>query len=81
MSLTTVSDVLGFHLEKTGFMSAVPYLTMGILLGVSGYLADWSQEKGYLTTTQVRKYFNCMAFLAQTVSSMQSSKQKEEINI
>jgi hypothetical protein len=25
---------------------------MGILLFVSGYLADWSQEKGYLTTTQ-----------------------------
>jgi hypothetical protein len=33
-------------------MSAVPYLTMGILLGVSGYLADWAQEKKYLTTTQ-----------------------------
>ena len=46
------TDVLGFHLEKTGFMSAVPYLTMGILLGVSGYLADWAQIKGYLTTTQ-----------------------------
>lgn len=48
-------------------MSAVPYLTMGILLGVSGYLADWSQIKGYLTTTQVRRYFNCSAFLSQTV--------------
>lgn len=51
-------------------MSAVPYLTMGLLLGVSGYLADWSQEKGYLTTTQVRRYFNCAAFLAQTVFMM-----------
>lgn len=73
-------------------MSAVPYLTMGILLGVSGYLADWVQEKKYLTTTQgavlnliisflchfthpffvltVRKYFNCGAFLAQTVFMM-----------
>ena len=40
---------------------------MGILLGVSGYLADWSQVKGYLTTTQVRRYFNCTAFMAQTV--------------
>lgn len=65
-----VPDVLGFHLEKTGFMSAVPYLTMGLLLGVSGYLADWSQVKGYLTTTQVRRYFNCGAFLAQTVFMM-----------
>lgn len=65
-----ISDVLNFHLEKTGFLSAVPYLTMGILLGVSGYLADWSQIKGYLTTTQVRRYFNCGAFLAQTVFMM-----------
>lgn len=60
-------DVFEFQLEKTGFLSAVPYLTMGILLFVSGYLADWSQVKGYLTTTQVRRYFNCAAFLAQTV--------------
>lgn len=51
-------------------MSAVPYLTMGILLFVAGYLADWSQVKGYLTTTQVRRYFNCGAFLAQTVFMM-----------
>lgn len=65
-----VADVLGFHLEKTGFMSAVPYLTMGILLGVSGYLADMFQVKGILTTTQVRRYFNCGAFLAQTVFMM-----------
>lgn len=43
---------------------------MGLLLGVSGYLADWTQVKGYLTTTQVRRYFNCGAFLAQTVFMM-----------
>uniref|UniRef100_A0A1A9W4V1 Sialin n=1 Tax=Glossina brevipalpis TaxID=37001 RepID=A0A1A9W4V1_9MUSC len=60
-------DTLDFNLDKTGFLSAVPYLAMGILLGVSGYLADWLQVKGYLTTTQVRRYFNCGAFLAQTV--------------
>ncbi|XP_055373407.1 sialin-like [Condylostylus longicornis] len=62
-----LKDTLNFNLDKTGFLSAVPYLTMGILLGISGYLADWTQIKGYLTTTQVRKYFNCGAFLAQTV--------------
>ncbi|XP_037809154.1 sialin [Lucilia sericata] len=64
---TFLKDTLNFNLDKTGFLSAVPYLTMGILLGVSGYLADWLQVKGYLTTTQVRRYFNCGAFLAQTV--------------
>lgn len=42
-----------FQLEKTGFISAIPYLVMGILLFVSGYLADTSIVKGWLTTTQV----------------------------
>ncbi|XP_035917149.1 sialin isoform X2 [Anopheles stephensi] len=64
---TFLKDAMHFELEKTGFVSAVPYLVMGILLFVSGYLADWCQVKGYLTTTQVRRYFNCGAFLAQTV--------------
>lgn len=64
---TFLSNVFDFHLEKTGFLSAVPYLTMGLLLFVSGYMADWFQVKGYLTTTQVRRYFNCTAFLAQTI--------------
>jgi MFS transporter, ACS family, solute carrier family 17 (sodium-dependent inorganic phosphate cotransporter), other len=65
-----LKDTLEFELEETGFLSAVPYLTMGCLLFVSGYLADWTQIKGYLTTTQVRKYFNCGAFLCQMVFMM-----------
>lgn len=63
-------DTLNFDLGKTGFISAVPYLAMGILLAISGYLADWLQEKGIWTTTQVRRNFNCGAFLAQTVFMM-----------
>lgn len=38
---------------------------MGIILSTSGYLADWLQIHGYLSTTQVRKYFTCGAFLVQ----------------
>lgn len=53
------TDTLHFELAKAGFLSAAPYLAMGILLGISGYFADMCQVKGYLTTTQVRKYFNC----------------------
>lgn len=63
-------DTLGFQLEKAGFLSAAPYLAMGILLGISGYFADICQVKGYLTTTQVRRYFNCGGFLAQTIFMM-----------
>lgn len=65
-----LKDTLNFDLGKTGFISAVPYLAMGILLAISGYLADWLQVKGIWTTTQVRRNFNCGAFLAQTVFMM-----------
>lgn len=60
-------DTLGYQLEKAGFLSAAPYLAMGILLSISGYFADLCQVKKWLTTTQVRRYFNCGGFLAQTV--------------
>ncbi|XP_055531707.1 sialin [Wyeomyia smithii] len=64
---TFLKDTMHFHLEKTGIISAIPYLVMGIFLFISGYLADLSQDKGWLTTSQVRRYFNCGAFLGQTV--------------
>lgn len=53
IDLTLCAESLNFQVEKSGFISAIPYLTMGILLGVAGYLADWTQVKGWLTTTQV----------------------------
>lgn len=61
------TDAMDYNLGKTGFLSALPYLAMGILLLVFGYLADLFQIKGYLTTTQVRRYFNCLGFLVQAV--------------
>lgn len=59
--------MLGYKLSKTGFMSALPYLAMAIMIQFSGQIADWFLVKGILTVTQVRKYFNCSAFVAQTV--------------
>ncbi|XP_055704445.1 sialin-like [Phlebotomus papatasi] len=67
---TFLKDSLGFDLGESGFLSGVPYLTMSCLLAVGGYLADWTQVKGYLTTRQVRRYFNCTAFLGQTIFMM-----------
>lgn len=51
-------------------LSALPYLTMSILVFFSSYLADHLQVKAILTTTQVRRYFNCLSFLGQTVFMM-----------
>jgi ACS family sodium-dependent inorganic phosphate cotransporter len=35
------------------------------MLQVAGFLSDWVRIKGYWTTGQTRRYFNCMAFIAQ----------------
>ncbi|XP_059615198.1 vesicular glutamate transporter 1-like [Phlebotomus argentipes] len=60
-----LNDTLDFNLDTTGIMAAIPYIAMVGLLFLSGYLADWLQIKGYLRTGQVRRYFNCGAFIAQ----------------
>lgn len=62
-----MKDVLEFDLKKSGFLSAVPYLALALLLFVSGTLADWLQMKNYLSTTQVRKYFNSLSLFAQMI--------------
>ncbi|XP_063991566.1 sialin [Diachasmimorpha longicaudata] len=70
---TFMSDVLNFKLEKTGFLSAVPYLVMAIVLQFSGQLADYLRSSKVLSTTQVRKIFNCGAFLSQTIFMITSA--------
>ncbi|XP_031777621.1 vesicular glutamate transporter 1 isoform X1 [Nasonia vitripennis] len=64
---TFMNDGLDFTLETAGFLSALPYLLLSLVMLVSGQLADWLQSRGTLTTTQVRKLFNCGAFAAQTI--------------
>lgn len=62
-----LSDILEFDIAHTGFMSALPYLVMSIVLMLSGHIADWFLVKNILTVTQVRKLFNCGAFISQAV--------------
>ncbi|XP_076177673.1 major facilitator superfamily transporter 9 [Ptiloglossa arizonensis] len=64
---TFMSDVLDFKLDKTGYLSALPYLAMSFVVPFSGHLADYLRMKKILTTTQVRKLFNCGAFVFQTI--------------
>lgn len=62
-----LKDIYSYDLGKSGFLSALPYLLMSVLIQFSGQWADWFLVKKYLTTTQVRKVFNCAGFLSQTV--------------
>ena len=40
---------------------------MAIVLQISGHFADYLRSNKILTTTQVRKTFNCGAFISQTI--------------
>ncbi|KAJ8960944.1 hypothetical protein NQ318_020244 [Aromia moschata] len=53
--------------EMRGSCPPFPYLVMAITIQFSGQLADCCLVRGYMTTTQVRRVFNCGAFIAQTV--------------
>lgn len=62
-----MKDILDFDLQRVGYLSAIPYAVLSLLLFVSSYLADWFQMKNFLSTTQVRKYFNSISFLTQMI--------------
>lgn len=62
-----MNDILNFNLQNAGFLSALPYVVMFVTLIFSSSLADWLQMRKYLTTTQVRRSFNCFAYLCQMV--------------
>jgi len=59
-------DTLEFDLRDAGLLSALPYLAMAIVLQLAGHFADWLRSKKFISTTGVRKLFNCGAFLSQT---------------
>ena len=46
-------------LLQSGTLSALPHLVMTIIVPLGGQLADFLRKHGYLTTTAVRKIFNC----------------------
>lgn len=58
---------MDLKLGTTGILSAIPYLAMALMLPISGYFADKLREKGILSTTNVRKIFNCFGFIVQCI--------------
>ncbi|XP_067000877.2 sialin [Anabrus simplex] len=64
---TFMKDTLHFDLKDAGFMSALPYLVMAIILQFAGHLADWLVARDILNLTNLRKVFTCGAFLSQTI--------------
>lgn len=69
MVCLTFTDVFGLETPQTGWLSAVPYLAMAIVLQVAGHLADSLLQRRILSRTNIRKLFNCGAFIAQVIKT------------
>lgn len=64
---TFMKDILQFDILQVGKLASLPYLVMGFVVQIGGVIADWLRTNGHLSTTQVRKLFNCGAFVCQTL--------------
>ncbi|XP_019877984.2 vesicular glutamate transporter 1 [Aethina tumida] len=55
-------DAYNSGVQENTILGALPHLLMTIIVPSGGLLADRLRKKGILTTTQVRKLFNCGGF-------------------
>jgi len=62
---TYLKKILKFSLQEAGFISALPYLVMVLVVQCGGRLADHIRAKDILSTTSVRKIFNSVGFISQ----------------
>ncbi|XP_039284455.1 vesicular glutamate transporter 1-like [Nilaparvata lugens] len=60
-------DVFHLQIAETGFVGALPHLLMTVIVPLGGMLADHVRKRGILTTTNVRKLFNCGGFGMEAV--------------
>ncbi|KAG9509659.1 Vesicular glutamate transporter 1, partial [Fragariocoptes setiger] len=56
------SEVFHFKIDEVGILGALPHLCMTFVVPIGGQLADHLRKTGRLTTTEVRKLFNCGGF-------------------
>uniref|UniRef100_A0A1B0A1J9 Major facilitator superfamily (MFS) profile domain-containing protein n=1 Tax=Glossina pallidipes TaxID=7398 RepID=A0A1B0A1J9_GLOPL len=52
----------GFKVEEAGFIGSLPHLIMTTIVPFGGMLADHLRKNGIMSTTNVRKLFNCGGF-------------------
>jgi len=60
------SDVLGFSLVTNGLFNALPFIVMGILSSIAGFLADWLRA-GRLSTKNARKVMCAASMLPSSL--------------
>ncbi|XP_071497425.1 vesicular glutamate transporter 1-like [Diadema antillarum] len=60
-------QVFDYAISKVGFISALPHLVMAIIVPLGGQLADFLRRRRYMSTTMVRKVFNCGGFGGEAI--------------
>ncbi|KYQ50598.1 Vesicular glutamate transporter 2 [Trachymyrmex zeteki] len=55
-------ESFGMPLVETGVIGSLPHLLMTMIVPCGGLLADYLRKRGIMTTTNVRKIFNCGGF-------------------
>uniref|UniRef100_A0A914Z9I2 Major facilitator superfamily (MFS) profile domain-containing protein n=1 Tax=Panagrolaimus superbus TaxID=310955 RepID=A0A914Z9I2_9BILA len=60
--LTYMKEALGMEITDSGLIAAVPHAVMGAMVLIGGQLADYLRSNKILSTTAVRKIFNCGGF-------------------
>lgn len=56
------TEVFEFRMSAGGILAALPHLVMATIVPLGGALADFLRTKKILSTTAVRKIFNCGGF-------------------
>ncbi|CAL4083673.1 unnamed protein product, partial [Meganyctiphanes norvegica] len=59
---TYFKEVFHYNIAESGTVSALPHLVMTIIVPFGGRLADYIRGNNILSTTNVRKVFNCGGF-------------------
>lgn len=54
-------NILGYDIQENGAISAMPYLLAFVSQIISSWVADYIRHKHWLSTTKVRKLFDCSA--------------------
>ncbi|KAH7952906.1 hypothetical protein HPB49_002602 [Dermacentor silvarum] len=60
-------QVFHFEVDKSGLVGALPHLCMTLVVPLGGQLADYLRTRQILSTTSVRKIFNCGGFGMEAV--------------
>ncbi|XP_043246791.1 vesicular glutamate transporter 1-like [Amphibalanus amphitrite] len=55
-------EVFHYDTSESGVLSALPHLLMTLVVPIGGQLADYLRRNNLLSTTNVRKLFNCGGF-------------------